>query len=213
MSVRIYTEEYSRGEKFEILGESEIMLLKNRVRDAVNDIADNLEEKAKLLAPESSPEDKAGGSARWIPSGTLKMHPVDVFKARAEGSVTDVPLFGGGFALRAPAGAIDPFSGKKIGGQFLPGVGTIEERGHVFFRAVVSYPQHPFYAKYVAFGTPDHGPRGESNMIFYYNGRNYNTPFVHGQDPQPYLKWAAEANEAYVEIKMSELRREVDAIL
>ena len=154
---------------------------------------------ASEFAPESSPDDKEGGSARDIPSGTLKAHPVDIFHA---GFGESTPVGPSGFRFRAPAG-----SPGGIGGRFISG-STAGHEGHVFYVIDIELPNHPFYAKFVHEGVRGHGPARAKSMKFRYQGANWNTKWVSGQEANPYLAKAIRAAEFDVDMKVGELRAE-----
>lgn len=197
---------------FDLIPEGSVTNLKFRVKDVLDDIADNIEYQASIFAPESEPDDKEGGSASYIPSGALREHPVDITET-GFGRVANIQREAEGFrSVQAPAGATDPITGKKIGGQFVKGKATTA--GHIFYTTTITYPEDPFYAKYVAFGTGVYGPRHQpitstsgKPMKFKYLGKRWKLDFVMGQRPQPYLNDATQAvNVTYIPIKMRELR-------
>jgi hypothetical protein len=203
MSIDIRLE--PRGKKINIIGDTQIVAMKERLAAAIEDIATTISDVAREYAPISKPDDKLGSSTRGMPpSGTLKAHPVDISRG-VSGFTTVADIRGEAEGYRSIRGT---------GGRFVPGKGTSAGIGHVFYSVSISYPEYPFYAKYVAFGVPGHGPRGEENMKFRYKNRGYNTPWVSGQEAQPYLGEAiSDVNIMYVPIRISELRREADAIL
>jgi len=202
MSVNIYIKKEDK--KFTLYGVNDVYSLKNKTRDTLDDISDQIRDAASHFAPISDPDDKAGGSARHIPSGTLKKNPVDISHSR-EGEAGAVGRFG--FRFRAPAG-----SPGGIGGQFVSSRSRATIEGHIFFEIVISYPEHPFYAKFVSFGVRGHGPKGPKPMKFRYKGANYKTDYVSGQEAQPYLTEAVESVQGYVQMKLSELKAEAKLI-
>lgn len=204
MPVNIKIQKGSKN--FSLIGNSDVYSLKRKVQDTLEEIADAIREAASEFAPISDPADKAGGSASHIPSGALKENPVDIFESQFGESGA---VGASGFRYRAPAGAVN-LGGEKIGGQFLKG-SPIDE-GHIFYTIAIEYPEDPFYAKFVAFGTKGHGPRTAKIMKFTYKDSPYRAKYVRGQDPQPYLGRAVESVKGTVEMKMAELRAEARLI-
>ncbi len=202
MPVDIFIEDKWNGD-FQILGEAKVHALKRDLKDALDDISESIFRYASAFAPESSPDDKAGGSARDIPSGALKAHPVDILHS---GFGEAAAVGASGFRFRAPAGSTDAF-GNKIGGQFISGA-TEGHQGHVFYVIDIELPRDPFYAKFVHEGVAPHGPATAEKMKFRYQGANWSTKWVSGQEANPYLARAIEAAQYDVDLKVGELRAE-----
>lgn len=204
MSFDIRIEKGTQG--FDIIPDAKVSVIKHRIKDILDDIADNVEYQASIFAPISDEDDKEGGSAFAIPSGTLSEHPVDITET-GFGRVEN-------FAREAEGNR----SIRGESGRFVKGKGT--GVGHIFYTTTITYPEQPFYAKYVAFGTGVYGPRHQpitsisgKPMKFKYLGKRWKLMSVLGQQPQPYLNEATHVvNSTYIPIKMRELRAQVDAI-
>lgn len=172
------------------------------LRDAVFDIADELEREAKELAPTDKDPDAYTWRDRPGLGRKLKEHPVDVFKSRGGGSVTNIPSFGGGFSVRG------------AGGRFVSGGASIMDVGDtqgddVF--ATVRVTEDPDYAIFVHEGTAAHVPVNAEFMRYKSFGKWRRMKFVAGQEPQPYLTEAYEIVEnGYANIRMQILRAELE---
>lgn len=171
------------------------------LRDALDDIADRIEEIAKILAP--SGESGSGGSP-----GDLKAHPTE--RQTIFGAVeTRAPLFvkkgeqpGASFAIRGPRG-------------FVPGRGTAakETVSHI----EITLPDHPEYARWVHTGTGVFGPYKTpivpvhaKRLIYYQHGEKHIARSVKGQPAQPYLHQAYEfVDRDYVPKRIALLRTEI----
>jgi hypothetical protein len=179
----------------------DMLQVKHLLRNAVDDIADAIEDSAKTFAPEHT--------------GALKLHPVDRDDTRIGVAEGRAPLFGGGFAIQGPTG-------------FIPGVGTAA--GELIARSTITVAEEPFYAKYVHDGTGIYGPTGkritahrpEGFMTFpdsswptrhtYRYRKEYKFKSVAGQKPQPYLNKAfLLINSTYVPIRIEFLRAQIAA--
>lgn len=201
-----------------IIADSKILAIKHKVKDILDDISDALASEAGYFAPESDPEDHRGvGSA-----GDLRAHPVDTYKS------------GFGQAVNFAREAEGFRSVRGEGGRFVRGKASSSDFGHIFYKIVTTYPSHPFYAKYVAFGsgpraafgsfpygkdkiyTPNHKlitSLSGKPMKFSYKGRGFKLDYTKGQHPNPYLDEATRAvNRTYIPIKIGELRAMVSAI-
>lgn len=162
------------------------------IKDATDDIADKIEERAKFFAPVGK-------------TGELKAHPTkrDKLTGVVEGRA---PLFGGGFAIQGPLG-------------FVKGVG--ETPGRTVSHIVISIPDHPKHAIWVHEGTgifgPHHSPivpRSSPFLVFKGNHGWIRTRSVRGQSPQPYLEKAyLEVDASYVPSRVERLRAEIDVLL
>lgn len=215
---------------FDILPDGKITKAKFKIKDILDDIADNIEYQAGIFAPVSDEADKSGGSTSNIDSGTLSENPVYIEES-GFGKVANIGREAEGYrSVQAPAGAVDPITGKKIGGKFVKGKAT--GIGHVFYTTTIKYPDDPFYAKYVAFGsgtraaegsfeygknkvyTPDHKPivpLTDKPMEFRYLGKKWKLGYTLGQSPQPYLDEAV--NSSYIKTKLGELRIKLNATI
>jgi hypothetical protein len=189
--------------------------VKHLLRDAVDDIANKIEDAAKTFAPEDR--------------GKLKLHPVDrddtriletpSFFSPGFGTQTNVPAFGGGFSVRGPKGRfIKPkFLSPSV---FIP--------GELVARSTITVAEEPFYAKFVHDGTGIYGPKGtvitahdpDGFMTFpasrfptaRFKRKEYRFKFVKGQEAQPYLNKAfLLINSTYVPIRIERLRAQIAA--
>jgi hypothetical protein len=173
--------------------------VKHLLKDAVDDIADAVEDSAKRFAPEDR--------------GKLKLHPVDRDDTRIGVAEGRAPLFGGGFAIQGPTG-------------FIPGVGTAG--GELVARSTITVAKEPKYAIWVHDGTGVHGPRGkaitahdpEGFMKFpasrwptaRFKRATYRFKSVEGQKPQPYLTDAfLLVDRTYVPARIELLRAQIAA--
>jgi hypothetical protein len=161
------------------------------LREAIDDIADQVEEEAKRLAPKGK-------------TGELKAHPVDREDTRF-GVVADIRgEIEGRRSVRGP------------GGRFVPGLGT---SGRVVASSKITVAEEPRYAKWVHDGTGLFGPRGslirprtEPFMRFKAYGKRWKLATVKGQVPQPFLEKAFErVDDAYFEERFQQLRLEIEA--
>jgi len=172
---------------FRVLGTTHHEAIR-KVRDAVDDIADEIEAEARIQAPEGD-------------TGALKAHPIERDDARI--GIADVrnPLFGGGFAFRGPSG-------------FIPGVG---QPGEVIAQINISLPTKPAHAVWVHEGTGIYGPhnspivpRTHPYLVFHIDGRKFVRKSVRGQPPQPYLLEAyLVVNRTFVPARIARLRASV----
>lgn len=201
MSFDIHIERKTKNQ-FDLVSDLKVLGLKRKVKDVLNDISDELAVSASIHAPISDPDDKEGGSASHIPSGALKIHAVQQTRSQFGIAEPAAPLFGGGFAVRG------------AGGRFVPGKASTSDFGHIFYTVTTTYPDTPYYARYVAFGTGIYGPRNTpivsisgKPMKFRYKEKNWKLKTVLGQRPQPYLDTATdEVNSYFIPMKMRELR-------
>jgi hypothetical protein len=207
MSVKISIKK-SGGGNFELFGATKIYTLKHRLKEALDDISEEIRENASRRAPISDPDDKAGGSARHIPSGTLKENPVDIFHS---GMGESISVGRSGFRFQAPAGATD-LEGNKIGGQFISSRSSPLGEAHIFYTIDIEYPSYPFYAKFVAFGVGGHGPAGDKPMKFRYGGKNFKTRYVSGQKANPWLPGAINDSKGYIELRIGQLKAEARSL-
>lgn len=178
----------------------------------INELADEVERKAKEFAPE-------GETGRLKSIGVLKL-PAQISQITGTGGrpgeiVTNIPAFGGGHTVRG------------AGGRFVS-VSKIHDPGFVFTGTfsfadvtaqVLLNPELP-YAKWVHNGTGIYGPmrrpytpRTKPFMVFWWHGRKWFKRTVKGQRPQPFLTEAYDyVNDVYAPVRLSQLRAELDAI-
>lgn len=188
----------------------------NLIKVAIDDIADELEEEAREQVPRG-------------PTGDLKKHPVDREDTKIEitpdyyapgfGTQTNVPLFGGGTAVRGPGGRFIKPS------LFAPSVFV---PGGIIAKSIFTIPQEPHYAIWVHEGTGIHGPRGQmitarnnDYMKFpasrwptaVFKRAHYRFKEVKGQQANPYLvKAFLKIDNTYVPVRLSQLEAEIAAI-
>lgn len=157
------------------------------VRQAIEDIADKIEEFASILAPEDT--------------GELKSHPTD--RIEFSGEVTEHFAFGEGFVVRGSGGrfvrpsALDP--GREIAHTEI---------------VVAEFPQH---AIWVHEGTGIYGPhaspivpRRAPYLRFRAYGKRWKLASVKGQKAQPFLTEAFQfVDHAYVPLRIEQLHLEV----
>lgn len=196
--------------------------------NAVNDIAKEVEEKAREFAPLGEPPPQ--GSSRA--PGTLKREGIIRHEARRfstdggdEGLpgevVTNIPAFHGrGFIVRG---------GNPLNrGQF-SSASLTRPPGFVFrgFRAVITNVEaevelNPLveHAKWVHEGTGIYGPfhrpitpRVAPYLVFHWHGRRFSKKSVRGQPPQPFLTEAyVYVNNVYAPVRLSQLRAELGIV-
>lgn len=143
------------------------------VRDAIDDIADAVEDEAKRQAPLGE-------------TGALKLHPVD--RDVGVGTVTGIAAFGGGLTVRGE------------GGRFVAATNE-GEVGQMIARAELSIAKDPEYAIWVHDGTGIYGPKKKpyhaippnKYMTFYYPkafraNKHFRLKTVLGQQAQPFLR-------------------------
>jgi len=147
--------------------------MKHLLRDALDDIADAVEDESKKLAP--------------VDTGKLKEHPVDREDTRVGIAEPRAFSFGGGISARG------------AGGRFTAGNIDPSAAGQLVGRSIITVAEEPFYAKFVHDGTGLFGPKRKpytartegKDMVFYYHkGRTrkfFRLKFVKGQKPEPYL--------------------------
>ena len=171
----------------DIIGQTQEASVRH-LKDAIEDIADKIEEEAREQAP--------------VDSGELQAHPVDRDEGRF-GTVTNVPLFGGGFAIRGLSG-------------FIPGRG--ETPGELVAEIKLSVPEDPPQAIFVH-GTGLYGPtravitakRPGGRMVFEIDGKIFKRRTVRGQRANPYFERAFDIiNSTYVPRRLARLRRQVN---
>jgi len=159
------------------------------VRDAIEDIADQIESQARLEAPQGD-------------TGALKAHPVDRTDVTIGEVETRAPLFGGGFAIRGPTG-------------FIRGVGTPD--GKLIARSTVSVAEEPSHAIWVHNGTGIYGrtgfpirPRTAKFLVFDAYGKHFVRRTVRGQTANPFLERAyVIINKDYIPLRIERLRLEI----
>ena len=166
------------------------------LREAIDDIADRVEEEARRNVPEG-------------PSGELKAHPIDRDDARISEAELGLPSIGGGFTARG------------TGGRFIAG-GLTE--GRIVARAQLTVAKEPRHAKWVHDGTGIYGPRGikirprtKPAMFFEgygdFEGQKIVAKRTKGQRPQPYLKNAFQhINNTYALIRFEELKQQIELV-
>jgi len=191
----------------------DIQKAEHLLREAVDDIADKVEDEAKRTAP--------------VETGALKAHPVDRNDTRVHleegffdpgfGQVTGIPLFGGGTAVRGPGGRfVKPE-------QFRPAIFAPEK---LVARATLTIPTEPKHAIWVHDGTGIYGPRktpifakvpGQRMKFRRWSKAIDRRPqwrleSVKGQEPQPYLENAFNLiNRTYVPARIEILRAQLAA--
>lgn len=183
----------SDGNTIRLFSGNGTILAARLLRDAVDDIGEQIEQKAKDLAPRGK-------------TGALKEHPVD--RDEASGFVaTDFPLIGGGFAGRGP------------GGLFVKGL-PFSAPGRVVARQTITVARIPKHAVWVHDGTGIYGPhrspivpRRAKYLKFEYKGRIWRLKSVRGQRAQPFLTDAfLIINRTYVPARVELLRAELAAV-
>lgn len=170
------------------------------IRDAMEDIAKEIESEAARVAPKGK-------------TGKLKKHATERVRSTVGIAESRAPLFvkkgetpGTAFALRGPLG-------------FVPGVGSAgKEVSHI----EIGLPDDPYYAVWVHGGTGVFGQHGTpivartpgGLMVFHYEGRWHKRRTVQGQKAQPYLLEAYEyVDHTYVPKRVEELKAALAAIL
>jgi len=187
------------GESFRIQGIFKIEEALHLVKEAMEDIGDEIEDIAKIEAPMGE-------------TGALKAHPVD----KAEITLGILERFG----ARAPKG-----SPGGIGGRFVPDpVGG----GELVATEMISLPEVPEHAKWVHNGTGIYGPR-KSYIVPHHapsegakeafmtwkdkDGKPARARKVKGQPPNPYLERAfVIINREYIPARVARLRLEIKAL-
>lgn len=176
----------------------------------INDLAEQVESKSKEFAPQG-------------PTGRLKANPVIRTEASRSGFndggrrgevVTDLPLFGGGTAVRGAGG-------RFVRAEFFREPGFIFEGGVTFaeYQAQVLLNPGVAHSIWVHNGTGIYGPYKtpivpvrSKYLIFFWRGRKWMKKSVRGQKPQPFLTEAFEyVNNVYAPIRLSTLRAEIAA--
>lgn len=163
---------------FEIVGQSKGRALRV-LKDTIDDIADQIESKARELAPVN--KDPEAYTWRDRPGPTLKEHPVDRTDSRELRGSTPT--------------------------------------GRTVARAEITVAKNPYYAIFVHEGTSPYWAHNPSGVMTFktafarVNKRGnwtagwIRTPFVRGQEAQPYLLEAYElVNSVYVPMKIAELK-------
>jgi len=168
------------------------------LRDAVDDIADAVEQEAINRTP--------------VESGRLKLHPVDREESRF-GVATDVSAFGGGVSIRG------------AGGRFV-GATPQAGAGQIVFRVSMTIPEEPEYAKFVHEGTGIFGPNRKpytaktpgKYMVFNRwskarsSAKRFRFLSIKGQRAQPYLREAfLQIEGSYVPARIQLLREQIAA--
>lgn len=162
--------------------------------EAMDDIADKVEERSRQLAPRGA-------------TGRLREHPVDRSDIKV-GTLTRIPSFGGGFAVRGDAGG------------FVFG-GVTGNAGQLVARSVITVAEQPEHAKWVHGGTGLFGPhrtpivsRTPGKLLVFIGRRGkVATLSVRGQRPQPYLEDAFfEVDRDYVPLRLERLQRAINAL-
>lgn len=197
-----------------ILGESHAHAIRE-LRDAVDDIADKIEAEAKRRAPvdtgelASNPVERSETEIRRIPG----IH----IPGQAAGVVTDIPLFGGGTAIRGARGRFVKGAARERPGTVREFVPDFRDPGRVVIHIELSVPELPKHAVWVHGGTGVYGPH-ESPIVsptggimrFVIDGRVFYRRSVLGQRSNPYLLFAyEEVNDAYVPLRLAQLQQEV----
>lgn len=197
----------------------DVFKAKQLLKEAVDDIADKIEDQAKIEAPQG-------------PTGRLKAHPVDRSDTKVDitperfdegfGQLTGIPLFGGGFAVRGPGGRfVKPEA-------FRP---SIFSPGEIIIQSILSIPKDPAHAIWVHDGTGVYEPGGSGKMITAHDPegfmtfpasrwptanfkrKNYRFKSVLGQPANPYLDRAFfTINGSYVPARIEILRGEIAAL-
>lgn len=184
------------GEKelFSVLGRAPAIAL-HLLRDAIDDIADAVEQEAREEAP-------------FREHGSLKRDPVD----RDETII--------GFVTRTKVG---PRARLEGGGQ-LGGVQAILPPsvgpGELVARSVITLPENVPHAKWVHNGTGIYGPTGlritpkkANYFVFYSRSRWWKLDSVAGQKANPYLERAFEhVDVTYAPIRLAHLRAEIKTL-
>lgn len=186
LDLRIEGEEHA-------LGASAPAIALHMLRDAIDDIADRIEEQAREEAPKGK-------------TGALQAHPVDRSDTRF-GIATSNPLFGGGFAIRGPSGA------------FVPGRVLDVTPGRAVAHVELSVPSEPKHAVWVHNGTGIFGeyktpivPVRKPYLVFHIDSRKFVRKSVKGQEANPYLTRSYEIiNRTYVPYRFERLMVELDA--
>jgi hypothetical protein len=180
-----------------IFGRAKIDAAIHLVREAVEDIGDEIEDVAKTEAPLGE-------------TGALRLHPVE----RSEIGIGTIEAATG--RARHPAG-----SPGGIGGRFAFGGPT----GETIVRQKITLPEEPKYAKWVHDGTGIYGPRGEAIrphtkqfLVFFFDkalgsGDKFFGKEVKGQQKNPYLERTfVIISGEYVPIRIERLRAEIKAL-
>lgn len=184
----------------------------DETRDAIFDIAERIEAEARRQAPVGD-------------TGQLSRHPVDLehdiriqdefFQEEQRGGVvTDIPLFGGGTALRGRGGRFVRRAPAGLAvGTVIPEIRGVFQPGRAFVRVAVKVAEVPRHAIWVHDGTGIYGPRRHvivprfaPYLKFSIDGRIFRRRWVKGQRPQPFLSNAfAVVNGTYIPLRLREL--------
>ncbi len=183
-----------RSGTFKLIGKAEVAV--HLVEAAINDIGEEIEEKARELAPRGK-------------TGELKAHPVERTDAKV-GIVT------GTHSIVSP-GSAPRFSARGARGRF---IGASSSPGDVFVQQELTVPSEPQHAVWVHDGTGVYGKTGhpivpteKPNLIFHWMGRIWKLPEVAGQKAQPYLRDAyVIINGEYISRRMDTLRVEIRSL-
>lgn len=189
--------EINDGE-IEILGTMTVRALAH-LKEAVEDIADRIEDEASDNAPRDQDPDAYSWRLRPGINRELWEHPVDREDVTL-GTLTDLPLIGGGFTLRGAGGRF------AKGGNILP----VSLTGRTIANIKISVTNKIPYAIWVHEGTAAHGPVNKDFMVYKSFGKWHKRTLVAGQDPQPYLtKAARDVENGYLQERIFLLRQEI----
>jgi hypothetical protein len=172
--------------------------------EAIDDMGDKIEELARLNAPIGEGKFTYKGR-RLTQGGALKRHPIDRLDTR----------IGVGQSIKGEAPGFASVRGGDPANRGRFSKGKAAYPGELVASSVITLPKEPHYAKFVHFGTttPIVSPTGKL-MKFFYKGKKYRAYAVKGQEPQPYLEEAFnKVNLYYVDIKVRELKAEIEALI
>ena len=213
---------------FRLMAERSGTVTTTLLLQTINNIARDVEQKAKEFAPIGK---AVGGNRGYVP-GKLKAEGIIREDAHAfetpgdtgdPGSfVTTTPAIGGGFSVRGGnPGNRGQFSRRPGGAELTPGTRFTGIRPRTFVEAEVLLNPLVPHAKWVHQGTGIYGPhhhpivpRVAPYLVFRWHGRMFVKKSVRGQVPQPFL------TEAYIYVnnistpaKVSVLKAELSAEL
>lgn len=206
-----------------------------RLKEAVHDVADALEEAAILNAPDN--RDPAAYTWRDRPSIELKEQPVDrkswtrripsqYFEEEPGGTVIDAPLFvgkgqkpgSGGYAVKGAGGRFVKRRGFTVG-QILATIPGFYTNPQLVAYEELTVTEVVPYAIFVHNGTAPYTAKNADFMMYTSalckarTPRLYKLKSVAGQAAQPYMQWAYnEVEPAYTNARVAQLRAELGLI-